>query len=146
MGEGRINVGPEAVFTRPGGFPESFRSLFGKFDRHNRLDALKTEFPRHNEPQGGAVLPGQRMTVDAGDQQGEVVHRLFDGQRFDIRLGIPDLQLAEGNRSIQEGGELDVVGVVFRRYFLDQGREGKTSPRYGHGPGLDAPKAIEAFL
>ena len=63
-----VDVRRKVVFPGAVAIPESCRPFGGEFDLDDRLDALETVLPRHDEAQRRAMLFGQRMTVDAGGE------------------------------------------------------------------------------
>ncbi len=142
----RVDVRPEAVLGILQRLPEALRPLVGEADADDRLDRLEAVFPRRRQAQGRAVLRRQRLAVDAGHQEGEIVGRLGDGQALDVGPGIPAGALARGDIGILEGLHLDELGVARGPGEIDQGLQGEAAPRHRHRPGLDAAMAIEPLL
>ena len=65
----RVDVGPEVVFGR-GVAPEGGRLLCQELDLHDGLDAFEAVFPGRDEADGGTMLFGQFVAVDAGYEKG----------------------------------------------------------------------------
>src|SRR6476661_5991655 len=65
----RIDVGPEAILRRLQCLPHALRTLVGETETHDRLDRLEAVLPRQGEPQRCTVLPRERMSIGAGDEE-----------------------------------------------------------------------------
>src|SRR5262249_26798306 len=64
-----IDVGIEAVFVRGQGVPQSLRLLFDEADGDDRLDALETVFPGHDQTNRRPVLRRQNIAIQADGQE-----------------------------------------------------------------------------
>ena len=69
-----VDIGVEAVFVGGNIFPERLWLRIYQLDLDDCLDTFKTVLPRHHQSEGGAVLWRQRVPVQAGDEQCQVVH------------------------------------------------------------------------
>src|SRR6266508_759756 len=98
----RIDVCPEAVLGCLQRLPVALRPLVGEAEAHDRLDRLEAVFPRHRQAQRRALNFRYRFAVGAGDEKGQLVGRLSDGEALDVRPGIPALLLAGRHRRIEE--------------------------------------------
>src|SRR3546814_5984944 len=80
----RVHVGPEAVLVALYGGPERRRALVGELEAHDALDVLEAVFPRRREAQRRAVLLHDRLAVESGRGEGELVARLGPGEALAV--------------------------------------------------------------
>src|SRR3546814_18039778 len=85
----RVHVGPEAVLVALYGGPERRRALVGELEAHDALDVLEAVFPRRREAQRRAVLLHDRLAVESGPAEGELVPLLGPGEALATGPGIP---------------------------------------------------------
>src|SRR5918993_1880041 len=89
----RVHVGPEAVLARLQLLPERDRPLVAELDRDDRLHVLEAVLPRRHQAQRRAVLLVDRLAVEPGGDEGEVVHRLVHRQALGVGPGIERVAL-----------------------------------------------------
>ena len=146
MRNARIHIRPETVFLGGELFPEADRALVGEGEADNRLDRLEAVFPRGDQPDRRAVLVRQRLAIDAGGEEGQLVLRLFDGQPLDIGPRVPGLFLARRHLGVEEGFHAQIFRARGRLRHLHQVRQRHARPGNGHRPGLDTAVPVEPFL
>src|SRR5579864_4384752 len=141
----RIDVGIEAVLVGVSNIPRAWRLFFHQADLDDRLDALETVLPRHDEPEGCAVLRGKSFAIEADRQQGEWIHGFIEPKAFDIR------QLDSRPNAL--GHLLSVVvtleGYILRlrsRLHVFEQRVQRIADPWNHDrPGFDATVPVDAL-
>ena len=72
------------------------------------LIAFETVFPRHDQPDGRAILRRQRPAIQPAGQQGQRVHRFIHSQALDIRPVEHAAALARHPLGVQQRLEGDI--------------------------------------
>src|SRR3546814_6231451 len=80
----RVHVGPEAVLVTLDVLPEALWPLGGELEAHDRLHVLEAVLPRRRQAQGRAVLLHDRLAVEAGSDEGELMACLRHGEALDV--------------------------------------------------------------
>src|ERR1051325_8401516 len=70
-----VDVGIEAVIRRSGLHPRGRRLLLAEANLHDRLDALESVLPRHDDADRRAVLIRQRLALKPGAEGREAIGR-----------------------------------------------------------------------
>ncbi len=81
----RIHVGVKAVFIRRILAPRRARLVGHQLDFDDGFDALETVFPRHDQPDGRAILRRQCAAINPAGQNRQRMHRLVHPQTLDVR-------------------------------------------------------------
>ena len=129
------------------GAPERARLLARQLDLHDRLGALVAVLPGHDQAHGRAVLPQQRLAVDAGRQQRQIVHGLVEPQPLVVRPGVP-AGAAHARHLVADHDRLEAhVARVGRRLDpLQQPAQREAGPRHVHRPALYAAEVVQPLL
>ena len=142
----RVHIGPEAIFARLNLLPEAHRLLGRELEPHDRLDGLEAILPRHSQPQRRAELLRQRLAVNAGHQEGQLIGRFGQCQPFRIGPRIPGLLLPGCHARLQEGLHLEIARRRSGLGHRHQRRQREAGPRHGHRPRFHAAVPVDSLL
>src|SRR5262245_30344034 len=142
----RVDVGPEAVLAALQLLPERDRPLGRELDADDPLKALEAVFPRGHQAQRRAVLLVDRLAVQPGGDESEVVHGLVDRQPLGIGPGIGEVALLVHHRGLADRLHHDVLRGTGGLAQLDQRAQRKAAPRHDHRPGFDAALTMDALF
>src|SRR6266849_1291687 len=146
----RVHVRIEAILAGRGLVPGGLGLLRREADLDQGLGALETVLPRHHHAERRAVLVREDLAVEPDGHEGQWMHRLVEPEPF--RIGPVESEAEEApllprkHLRVDEGGELDVLGLPRRLHALEQILQGKAYPRNDHGPRLDAAEPVHALL
>ena len=124
----------------------SDRLLLGERNADDRLDALEAVLPRHDEPDGCAVLGRQDFVVQPDGQDGQRVHGFVHSKAFSVG---PVERQAPAHRHpnhVVVTGEGDEARLLTRLAPPDEAREGKADPRDHHRPAFNTPMTVDPLL
>ena len=92
------------------------------------------------------MLFEQRLAIDSGHHQGQVVHGLVQAQGFVIGPGVVSFTEAGHLTGFLGGDEADVPGLVGGLDDLEKPAQGESRPGNIHGPGFHATEAVDSLF
>src|SRR6516162_4999349 len=146
VGHVRIDVGPKAILAWLNPIPERARARIGEAQTHDRFDAFETVLPRHREPERCTILLRQRLAVEPGGKEGQLVRRFLDREPFEVRPGIPCMALPGGNFWIGERVHFNVPRGREWAREIKESTHLESGPRDRHRPSFDAAVPVDALL
>ncbi len=94
--------------------------LIDERDFHDRLDALESVLPRHNQADRRTVLVGQFVAIKSDGKNRERVHGFVQPQAFDVGPIEYAISLTGHLTEIKFGGEFHVLGFALRLHLFQE--------------------------
>ena len=118
-----VDVGVEAVFVGGLVVPTGGGLRGEEFDGDDGFGGFVAVFPGNGEADGGAVLVGEDVSIEAEGEQGERVHGLVHAETFRVRPADAALRPPFLDLGVEVAEELDIFGGGEGLALLDELRE-----------------------